>query len=137
MRIAGQLREVAGLCPDHIFLILKSEDLPDHTCRKAPCWSNGCDVKRCTHTQGRILRSTKYGQSCAVLSHSVLPDSVTPWTAARQAPLPMGILQARILEWVACPPPGDLPNPGIEPRSPALQGDSLSTEPPRKPRYRL
>ena len=49
----------------------------------------------------------------------------------------MGILQARILEWVACPPPGDLPNPGIEPRSPALQGDSLSTEPPRKPRYRL
>ena len=31
-----------------------------------------------------------------------------------------GILQARILEWVAFPSPGDLPNPGIEPRSPAL-----------------
>ena len=29
-----------------------------------------------------------------------------------------GILQARILEWVACPPPGDLPNPGIKPESP-------------------
>ena len=37
-----------------------------------------------------------------------------------------GILQARILEWVPCPPPGDLPNPGIEPRSPALQADTLS-----------
>ena len=39
-----------------------------------------------------------------------------------------GILQARILEWAAMPPPGDLPNPGIEPMSsvaPALQADSL------------
>ena len=40
-----------------------------------------------------------------------------------------GILQARILEWVAFPSPGDLPKPGIEPRSPALQADSLPTEP--------
>ena len=33
-----------------------------------------------------------------------------------------------------CPPPGDLPNPGIKPRSPALQVDSLLSEPPRKPK---
>ena len=39
-----------------------------------------------------------------------------------------GILQARILEWVALPSPGDLPDPGIKPGSPALQVDSLSTE---------
>ena len=39
-----------------------------------------------------------------------------------------GILQARILEWVPFPSPGDLPNPGIEPRFPALQADSLPTE---------
>ena len=44
-----------------------------------------------------------------------------------------GILQARILEWVAFPSPGDLPNPGIEPVSPALQADSLSTELSGKP----
>ena len=44
-----------------------------------------------------------------------------------------GILQARILEWVAFPSPGDLPNPGTESRSSALQADSLSIEPPRKP----
>ena len=44
-----------------------------------------------------------------------------------------GILQARILEWVASPPPGDLPNPGIEPRYPALQADSVLSEPPGKP----
>ena len=58
---------------------------------------------------------------------------VTPWTVACQASLSMGILQARILEWVACPPPGDLPNPGIKLRSPALQVDSLLSEPSGKP----
>ena len=43
-----------------------------------------------------------------------------------------GILQARILEWVAFHSPGDLPNPGIEPRSPTLQADALPSEPPGK-----
>ena len=55
---------------------------------------------------------------------------MTLWTVARQAPLSMVIPQARIREWVAIPPPGDLPNPGIEPRSPTLQVDSLPSEPP-------
>ena len=48
-----------------------------------------------------------------------------------------GILQARILEWVAFPfsrSPGDLPNPGIEPRYPTLQADSLPAEPWGKPK---
>ena len=43
-----------------------------------------------------------------------------------------GILQARILEWVAFPFSRDLPNPGTEPRSPALQADSLPAEPQGK-----
>ena len=47
----------------------------------------------------------------------------------------MGILQARILEWVAISFSGDLPDPGIEPSSPALQADSLSSEPKDKPKY--
>ena len=49
-----------------------------------------------------------------------------------------GISQARIPEWVAIPSPGDLPDPGIEtlsPVSPALQADSLPSEPPGKPLY--
>ena len=46
----------------------------------------------------------------------------------------MGILHEGILEWIACPPPGNLPNPGIIPRSPAPQVDSLLTEPPEKPK---
>ena len=45
-----------------------------------------------------------------------------------------GILQARILEWVAFPFFRDLPNPGIKPRSPALQADSSPAEPPGKPK---
>ena len=40
----------------------------------------------------------------------------------------MGIFQAKILEWLPCPLPGDLPKPGIEPRSPALQADSSPSE---------
>ena len=56
----------------------------------------------------------------------------TSWAAALQAPLSMGILQAKILDGFPCLPSGDLPNPGTEPRSPALQVDSLLPEPPGK-----
>ena len=44
-----------------------------------------------------------------------------------------GILQARVLEWLPFPSLGDLPNSGIEPRSPALKADSLPAEPQGKP----
>ena len=55
-----------------------------------------------------------------------------PCTAACQAPLSLGILQARILEWVAYSFSRGLPDPGIEPGPPALQVDSLPTELPGK-----
>ena len=57
----------------------------------------------------------------------------TPWTVAHQAV--HGILQARILDWVAISFSGDLPDPGIEPRSPALQANALTSKPPGKPSY--
>ena len=44
-----------------------------------------------------------------------------------------GISQARILEWVPFPSPGDLPDPGIRPASPALPGGFFTTEPPEIP----
>ena len=44
-----------------------------------------------------------------------------------------GILQARTMEWIAIPFSSDLPDPGIEPRSPELQADSLPHDPPLKP----
>ena len=45
-----------------------------------------------------------------------------------------GILQARILEWVAMPSSRGFPDPGMEPRSPTLQADCLLSEPPGKPK---
>ena len=50
------------------------------------------------------------------------------------AALSTGILQARILEWVAMPSSRDLPNPGIKPTSSTLQEDSLPSEPSRRPK---
>ena len=52
------------------------------------------------------------------------------WTVAPQAPLSIGLLQARELEWVVMAPPRDLPNPGIEPWSRALWAGSLPPELP-------
>ena len=64
-------------------------------------------------------------QSCLTLWNPVdcsLPDSSVH-----------GILQARTLEWLSCPSPRELPNPGIELGSPAWQEDSLPSEPPGSP----
>ena len=59
---------------------------------------------------------------------------VTPWTVAHQAPLSMGFFLAKILEsGLPFPSPGDLPDPGIKPISPALQAAFLPIEPPGKP----
>ena len=54
----------------------------------------------------------------------------TPWTVAYQAPLSMGFSRQECWSGLPFPFPGDLPNPGIEPRSPALQADTLPSEPP-------
>ena len=67
--------------------------------------------------------------SCSVMSdflqlHRLQPARFfCPWGFSRQ----------EYWSELLCPPPGDLPKPGIEPRSPALQVDSLLTEPPGKP----
>ena len=56
----------------------------------------------------------------------------TPWTVTYQAPLFMGFSRQEYWSRLPFPSPGDLPNPGIEPRSPALQADALLSEPPGK-----
>ena len=58
---------------------------------------------------------------------------VIPWTVAHQAPLCMRFSRQEYWSGLAFPALGDLPNPGIEPGSPALQAHSLPAEPPRKP----
>ena len=53
---------------------------------------------------------------------------MTSWSAASQAPLSMGFSRLEYWSGLPFPPPGDLANPGIKPRSPELQADSLPTE---------
>ena len=57
---------------------------------------------------------------------------VTPWTVACQPPLSMEFSRQEYWSGLPFPSPGDLPDPGIEPGSPALQADSLPSEPPGK-----
>ena len=54
----------------------------------------------------------------------------TPWTVAHQAPPSMGFSRQEYWSGLPFPSPEDLPNPGIEPRSPALRADALTSEPP-------
>ena len=61
------------------------------------------------------------------------PTLVTLWTIASQALLSMGFPRQEYWNGLPFPCLGDLLNPGIEPKSPALQVDSLSSEPPGKP----
>ena len=58
---------------------------------------------------------------------------MTPWTAAHQASLSMEFPRQQYWSGLPFPSAGDLPDPGIEPRSPALQADALPSEPPGKP----
>ena len=58
---------------------------------------------------------------------------MTPWTAALQAPLSMGFSRQEYWSGLPFSSPGDLPDPGIKPGSPAPQADSLLLESPGKP----
>ena len=82
----------------------------------------GCSLPTCTcpcpHVLNRFSRVQLYA---------------TPWTVTCQAPLSMGFSRQESWSGLPCPPPGDLPNPRVEPRSPSLQVDSLPSEPPEKP----
>ena len=62
------------------------------------------------------------------IGRTVVSDSAIPWTVARQAPLSMDFSGLQYWSRLPFPSPGNLPNPGIKPGSPALQADSLPTE---------
>jgi len=77
-----------------------------------------------------VLHMIVYMFQCKSLSRVQL--FVTPWTVAHQAPPFMGFSKQEYWSGLPFPSPGDLPNPGIEPRSPTLQADTLNSEPPGK-----
>ena len=83
------------------------------------------DIKGETDSNTIIVQSL--AQSC--------PTLCNPWTVAHQAPLSMGFSRQEYWSGLPFPSPGDLPDPGIKPRSPALQEDALTSEPPGKPSH--
>ena len=115
--------------PDHLTCLLRNL----HACQEATvrtrrgttdCFRIGKGVR-----QGYILSPDLFNLYAKWMwkSLSCVRLFVTPWTVVQ------GILQARILEWVAFPFSRGSSQPGIEPRSPTLQGDSLPAETQGKP----
>ena len=80
----------------------------------------------------RIRRLKRCGGAGGLVPQSC-PTLVTSWTIAHQAPLSMGFSRQESWSGFPFPSPGDLPDPGIKPGSPALQADSLPTEVQGKP----
>ena len=81
-----------------------------------------------THGQPCFISAPTH--SFLLFRYSTLCD---PWTVAHQPPPSMGFSRQEYWRGLPFPSPGDLPNPGIEPRSPALRADALTSEPPGKP----
>ena len=86
-------------------------------------WKSWGLSRKCLHLTGNAEGNMKWSEVKVAQSCLTLCDPMD-YTVH-------GILQARILEWVAFPFSRDLPNPGIKPRSPALKADSLPAEPQR------
>ena len=84
-----------------------------------------------SYHESLFLFVPSFGQSKSVVASLVAKSClilVTPWTVGCQAPLPRGFSRQQYWSGLPFPSPGDLPNPGIEHRSSALQTDSLLTE---------
>ena len=88
-------------------------------------------IRRTWSVLSKIMTSMKVKVKVKSLSHVQL--FATPWTVTYQAPWSMGFSRQEYWSELPFPFPGDLPNPGIEPGSPALQIDALPSEPLGKP----
>ena len=89
----------------------------------------------CTYLFISLKRKERKKERKKVKPLSHVQFFVTPWTVAYQAPPSMGFSRQEYWSRLPFPSPGDLPNPGIEPRSPTLQTDTLPSEPPGMQAY--
>ena len=90
------------------------------------------DTRGSKRLQKRKLEK-KPACACVLSCFSCVRLFATLWTVACQAPLYMGFSRQEYWSELPFPSPGDLPYPGIKPKSPALQTDSLPSEAPGKP----
>ena len=100
-------------------------------------WINGAGrtAQLCVKEWDSEIRTLPNTICCPVLSRSVLSDSL--WLHGlypARLLCPWGFSRQEYWSGLPCTPPGDLPNPGIQPRSPTFQADSLPAEPPGKPK---
>ena len=118
----------------HIYSVIKKNEISQRQISNDITYMESKKKYKWTYLQNRNrLTDIEDKHRCAVLSCSVVSLCESPWAVAGQAPLSMGILQTSVLECIAVFSYRDLPNPGIEPRSPALQADSLPSELSGKP----
>ena len=92
------------------------------------------NIQRVLQPRG-MVRTTKGMGIAGSGSGDCVPLFATLWTVAHQAPLSMGSSRQEYWSRLPCPSPEDLPNPGIETRSPALLADSLPSEPQGNIKY--
>ena len=112
-----KLKDVPSPAPGAVtsFCILLSTD-KQKLVKPAPPFQ-----KLCVHTLQKLLLHwyTLFALKVKVMSLSRVPLFATPWTVAHQVPLSMGFSRQEYWSGLPFPSPGDLPDPGIEPRSPA------------------
>ena len=86
-----------------------------------------------SHAASKEIPEAVVQQKVKVKSLSRVGLFATPGTVTYQAPPTMGFSRQECWSGLPFPSPGDLPDPGIEPGSPALQADALRSEPPGQP----
>ena len=106
----------------------------EETILSVKCWTTNWEVPRNTGISIFFLFLT-HGLWYIVLVAKLCPTLVTPWTVDGQAPLSMEFPRQEYWSGLPFPSPEHLPDPGIEPASPALAGGLFTTEPPRKPEF--
>ena len=99
--------------------------------QKIVCHCFHCFLIYLPWSDGTWFHDAEWKVKVKSLSHVRL--FTTPWTVACQAPPSMGFSRQEYWSGWPFPSPGDLPDPGIEHTSPALQAYALTSEPPRKP----
>ena len=131
--------KIYQLLHSYIRLYITNDAIWAHTWKAVSTFNHFPESSRVLSTVRFQIRQSfifliweKYVCCCAwSLSHVRL--FAIPWTVPARFLCPWGFFRQEYWNELPCPPPGDLPNPGIEPRSAALQADSLPAEPQGKP----
>ena len=108
-------------------LIHRSRENGNHECTHYPAWSNLKSLSLNPSSIDPHIFNKSHERKWK-WSRSVVSDFATPWTVAFQVPPSMGFSRQEHWNRLPFPSPGDLPDPGIEPRSSTLQADALPSE---------